>query len=670
MRFQCPACEIGYRLPVRVGQQVRCARCNHVWRVSQEDFIEDQRSDENGMPEEFSETDSHDAHDESAMQQVQETLSSLLDRGEYDRSAQYDRSAPGSRTEDIPDEAGAEADDQDWPVQQLIGARDDEDQQNTPLFAASSTEAATGDGEASSMEPEPELGAQAGDEFRPSEPPPEERSRAGDNHHRLHEASDKDLEEDVRPEQEIADNWFRDNAEELQEPVKSEHDEPQPASFERIMEGIEEVISEAGEGDASLKSDYTDYTDDDASSETAAPLRALLNGERERRLHNESRKDWRGQGSQDVEASLGNVVHFTAPGTETAPDAEARGEDPRDSEDRGSIDKMFSELSGKLGEREPDASRFADDSEEIVGEDHLGNDHRDAAQTQFGSFQEETRDAALDDVFASSQLDNRENAAAVERENAVSAEGYEQEASTEGYEEEAYEAAQRPGLARDPEQRDPFDHQNVPEDPWREEVAGDYAHAAFQEDQGHYDDPQASAPHARADDDMLLAEYEFGEDEELETQADNGAKVRRRWQVSGFALAAAWAVFLVVMAAAGASVISFREQVSEVLPAAAGVYEALGFPIDEPPLTFVDVTYEWSGTPPETLTLKGSVKNTGANVIEVPPMQITIRDDNENELLNESEFIGQASMVPGQTVEFSVNVRVPAEKLKTVELAF
>jgi len=631
MEFRCPACNTSYRVPVRIDQQVRCARCNHVWRVAETDFVFDDQEDlsESEMPEAFSTPGSDDEYSD-AYQATQardagpggdDDLSGMLERREMWPNAHDDRSAASAWPQDVADETRSD-------------------------FAAD------------------ESGAHHGATYD-EDSLDDHVSRAGlatDNHpgqRAFHDEDHAETADDPQSlDQQIADGWFSrgDAGDGGRQPQSETH----AAAFERIMEGIEEVISEGGARDANASAEP-------ASQPADNPLSALLGGARGEELDKEQDLGKRAQHPQPEENDpwQGKVVHLSARGAAQGRDA-THQHDAED--DERSTDVPMAELIDKLA---PGAQETADDSTT-----EQGLEPADGADTpRVSALRANLEDIATDD--AASVAD-------------ASAGG-----EDNSYRNPEHEAAQRESLAFDPNQDD-FDDdedvQNAALDPasepvndrggplhrpdadaeagrsqtqisWREDRADIFAQG---NDPAEQDTLAAQAHLDPEDDDALLAEYDFGDDAVDETPTPE--PVRRG--AGTLTVAAAWALFLIVVAAAGVSTISFRNQIAGTLPAAAPVYAAIGFPVDKAPLALDDVSYALQGEPPEVLTLNGRVTNVSDQLIEMPDLKIRVRDEADETLVEDERFLGKAALLPGETLDFSVNLEVPAERLRTVELSF
>jgi len=572
MEFRCPACDTSYRVPVRIDQQVRCARCNHVWRIAETDFvISDEAPADSEMPEDFSEDENRHTEEDAGRADVHERLSSLFaePRSWRETPAQPDDAEQSAERREPSDDAWAE---RAWSrADPASGRQQSEEDAQTPADETAPWPAAR-----------PNVVASAQD--APQNISDELTEATGAAVRAAFSAQETTLSsaDEVSPEQQIADDWFGRGAAQDENENRSEmHAEHSPASFERIMEGIEEVIAESGDAE----NRHLEALSEPQTSGEDNPLSALL-----REGHRGAPPDGASEGEREAGAHTeesnfqgAKVVQFTAPRAEQ-----------RRSEPNPSPSDPYA--------REP----------EDAGTAYYDPAH-EAAQSESLAF------SANEEAFAPAgdELDDWARDASSDRDGHASDTGQHSD-------ERAYEHDE------------------------------DHNHPRLDE----------------SDDDALLAEYDFGDNDGAHAVPPEIAQPQPRRRSGVVMVAAAWTVFLAVLAGAVWSTITFRERIVEVLPASANVYSAIGFPVTATPLALEDVSYALKGEPPDMLSLSGRVRHTGAELIEMPNLKITVRDDADRAILEDSRFLGKAALLPGETMEFTVNLEVSAQRLRTVELEF
>jgi len=653
MEFRCPACDTSYRVPVQLGQQVRCARCNHVWRIAETDFvIANEAPEEAEMPEEFSEPASRDEDGEApGLREVRDSLSTLFDRSE---------DWPGGQDQPAPDAAAADAREDDWPGDDAV------EPVSEPALDEHSAGSASADVDVTDK-PEDVRGGE------PDDHAPASFAGFGVEHGPRYGAKE-DLSDEDSPQKQIADNWFGRSSGDATEDAMGAGEVEHEGSFERIMEGIEEVIAETSQGGhfAAKPADTAPGgIDGDA-------LSALIGGTGASGAHSAAAESQeRNSGASEDEGPRGaKVVQFSAPGgdqrhAETlrradAPTSESR-EDAADTGD--SLARMMDTLTVDRGHTDADSDHGTEQPEPASAEQYFAEDGPDDAYDAGAEASSEAR-GHFDDLRSVSEN-------AMPGAHAGSDDPYERDMghSGEAYYDADHVAAQRDSLAFS-EDRDDF----AADDDEHERDWADYADtdtARYEDSSDHerstaYRDGHAlmSARPGDADDDALLAEYDFGDDAVEDAAPPEIAAQQVRRGPGILVVGAAWALFFAVLAGAGWSALSFRDRIVEALPASQPVYAAIGFPVSQTPLALEDVSYALKGEPANVLTLTGRVKHTGRSLIEMPNLKITVRDEADETLLEDSRFLGQAAMLPGETMEFKVDLDVPAERLRTIELKF
>lgn len=634
MEFRCPACDTSYRVPVRIGQQVRCARCDHVWRVAETDFVAANEAPAHGdMPDEFSQAHEDDRrehqHQDAGLRQVHDSLSTLFERSE---------DWPGERRglEAGQEHTGSDAARDDWPGsgwQQPASEPADETQADAHAAAAS----------AASMHE-----ADAYDE--PQHRGPDDHATATQTDFAGEPATAGTTEEDS-PQKQIADSWFGSSlgntADDAEDAGAQEHE----GSFERIMEGIEEVIAENSQSEEQ----HSEFAE-------SAELSALIGAGQ-----TPEQRTGADTGDEDAGSAGATVVQFTAPGADQRLSEPGGRQNDWTGEAWNSVAETGEPMSKLLNQlashRSGDAPEDAHDHGRVEARYETDISEDDAAEDATAAA------GALDPAqahFAARQAGTDKTSAARAQSHDPYMRGSED--SGESYYHADPEAAQRDSLAFSTD-REEFDKDENSAEEW--DGTADIADGPYTADM-----PEGTAPDDAAslaarsntpDDDMLLAEYDFGDAaSEQAVPPDIAARRSPGLLVVG----AAWALFLAVLAGAGWSAISFRERVVEALPAAAPVYAAIGFPVSQIPLALEDVSYALKGQPPNVLILKGRVTHTGGSLVEMPNLKITVRDGADEPILEETRFLGQAALLPGETLEFEVDLDVPAERLRTVELKF
>lgn len=134
-------------------------------------------------------------------------------------------------------------------------------------------------------------------------------------------------------------------------------------------------------------------------------------------------------------------------------------------------------------------------------------------------------------------------------------------------------------------------------------------------------------------------------------QAERMANERKR------AAMAAWGATGVAIAASAAGMVVFRQDVAEIWPRSASAFAALGLDVNVYGLEFYDLAVERNfdnGAP--VLVVSGEVRNVGRDEKSVPPVRISLRDGEANEIYHTVQVLDHNHVAPGGAVPFQIRV--------------
>jgi predicted Zn finger-like uncharacterized protein len=161
--------------------------------------------------------------------------------------------------------------------------------------------------------------------------------------------------------------------------------------------------------------------------------------------------------------------------------------------------------------------------------------------------------------------------------------------------------------------------------------------------------PSAYAPEASA----------FSVADTAVTAAPERTPGRIDW-VRAAVAAAGWAVLAVLVLAIGWSGMHYRQQIATLWPQSASFYAALGKPVNTTGLTIANVRYRnetEDGQP--VLAISGRLKNVTSHELLVPPIRVTLTDDDKRVLYNWSFSTSVATLRAGQAVNFVTRLSSP-----------
>ncbi len=137
------------------------------------------------------------------------------------------------------------------------------------------------------------------------------------------------------------------------------------------------------------------------------------------------------------------------------------------------------------------------------------------------------------------------------------------------------------------------------------------------------------------------------------------------------AMVAAWGLYLTFVGGFVFAALTFRDTIAHAMPGAAHYYAMLGLPVATYPLSFENVTYEWSerdGKP--VLVVKGEVVNQTDVSITVPLLHITVRDDRAIDVASTVAVVVKEPLAGQARANFLLEFSSPPKQISEVELRF
>jgi len=148
-------------------------------------------------------------------------------------------------------------------------------------------------------------------------------------------------------------------------------------------------------------------------------------------------------------------------------------------------------------------------------------------------------------------------------------------------------------------------------------------------------------------------------DEPVKAAGARSQATRMDW-ANRVGVAAGWAGLAVLILVIGWSAIGFRQQIATLWPQSASFYAALGRPVNTTGLR-IDNQQSHNETQDgqPVLAITGRLTNITTHEILVPPLHVTLTDDDKRVLYNWSFSASVASLKPGQTVNFLTRLQSP-----------
>ena len=134
---------------------------------------------------------------------------------------------------------------------------------------------------------------------------------------------------------------------------------------------------------------------------------------------------------------------------------------------------------------------------------------------------------------------------------------------------------------------------------------------------------------------------------------------------------AVWGATGAALAASATGAVAFRQDVAEVWPRSASAFAALGLDVNVYGLEFYDlaVTRDFDGPTP-VLLVSGEVRNIGRDGKLPPPVRLSLRDANSQEIFEVVSSISETPVEAGAAIPFQIRVENPPADAVDLEATF
>lgn len=159
---------------------------------------------------------------------------------------------------------------------------------------------------------------------------------------------------------------------------------------------------------------------------------------------------------------------------------------------------------------------------------------------------------------------------------------------------------------------------------------------------------------------------------ERERQDAEDEIVPKPRKAAGRAFAVAgWVGLVAIVLAIGWSAAAFRTQIVSAWPKSASLFSKLGMAVNMRGLDFTDVQHTSqmeNGEP--VLVITGRLVNVSAKKLDVPPLRVTLSDENRHPLYDWSFAPSSGALAPGQSVRFRTRLSNPPAAARHVDIRF
>lgn len=158
---------------------------------------------------------------------------------------------------------------------------------------------------------------------------------------------------------------------------------------------------------------------------------------------------------------------------------------------------------------------------------------------------------------------------------------------------------------------------------------------------------------------------------ESDAQEEDDASKPRKVVAIGALTIAGWAGLVVAVLMIGWSVATFRTQIVSAWPKSASLFLGLGMTVNARGLDFADVHHTRQtedGQP--VLLITGKLVNVSSKKLDVPPLRVTLSDENSRPLYEWSFEPSNSPLAPGQSVRFRTRLSNPPSAARHVDIRF
>lgn len=137
------------------------------------------------------------------------------------------------------------------------------------------------------------------------------------------------------------------------------------------------------------------------------------------------------------------------------------------------------------------------------------------------------------------------------------------------------------------------------------------------------------------------------------------------------AVVAVWGATGAALAASATGMVAFRQDVAEIWPRSASAFAALGLEVNVYGLEFYDLAVERAfDGPTPILLVSGEVRNIGRDNKMVPPVRVSLRDSQSEEIFDLVNVITEEPLAAGASTPFQIRVENPPVDAVDLEATF
>jgi len=179
-------------------------------------------------------------------------------------------------------------------------------------------------------------------------------------------------------------------------------------------------------------------------------------------------------------------------------------------------------------------------------------------------------------------------------------------------------------------------------------------------------EPEPVAPQRTAYAPAVASHYE-----ETESYAVEYEKPARRRSLRGLGLAFGWIFLALMVLAAGWVAVRFRQDIATLWPQSSSFYAAFGLHVNTRGIEISDKNARFETENGQSvLLISGDLVNITSHELTVPPIRVSLSDDDRHELYHWSFASAVPTLGPGKRVTFQTRLPSPPLAARHIELRF
>lgn len=153
--------------------------------------------------------------------------------------------------------------------------------------------------------------------------------------------------------------------------------------------------------------------------------------------------------------------------------------------------------------------------------------------------------------------------------------------------------------------------------------------------------------------------------------ADKPAGTPRRSWAERFGLLAGWTALVAMLCLIGWAGFRFRQEIATLWPQSSSMFATFGVAVNAHGIAIDDCSYRRETENGQSvMVVTGRLVNTSAHELPLPPVRVTLTDDDQRELYHWTFRPPLPTLKPGQSIGFSTRLTSPPLGARHLQLRF